>query len=171
MVLVDEQGNELGHMEKLAAHRHGLLHRAFSVFIFDRSGRLLLQQRALSKYHSPGRWSNTCCGHPRPGEAVGQAAQRRLKEELGLRCEPAEVFSFLYRAELENGLVEHELDHVFVGVSDDRPQPDPAEVADTRLISRSDLMNGIRLNPSDFSAWLPLCADRAWDAFELHMRR
>ncbi len=168
--LVDEQGHVLGHMEKLAAHREGLLHRAFSVFVFDGRGELLLQQRAAGKYHSPGLWSNSCCGHPRPGEAVGVAARRRLSEELGFSCELTEVFRFIYRVELADGLIEHELDHVFVGVSDVAPRPDPTEVSAVRSISRSALTTELERAPTSFSSWLPLCAEQAWDAFERQVK-
>ncbi|HNK86555.1 MAG TPA: isopentenyl-diphosphate Delta-isomerase, partial [Flavobacteriales bacterium] len=115
VTLVNERDEVIGRMEKLEAHRVGALHRAFSIFIFNREGRLLLQQRADGKYHSPGLWTNSCCGHPRPGEPTMKAAQRRLHEELGIRCELTEEFTFSYRAEFGNGLIEHELDHVFFG--------------------------------------------------------
>lgn len=164
--LVDERGRVLGHMEKMAAHREGMLHRAFSIFLFDVSGELLLQRRAASKYHSPGLWSNSCCGHPRPGEQVHAAATRRLNEELGLRCDLSEMFKFTYRAELGEGLIEHELDHVFIGLNDRAPRPDPSEVSAVRSIGRHALMTEMRRTPDRFSAWLPLCVGAAWDAFE-----
>src|SRR5687768_17165134 len=115
VILVDEWNREVGADEKLRAHESGALHRAFSVFVFDAAGRLLLQRRARSKYHSGGLWSNTACGHPRPGEGTDEAARRRLREEMGFECGLREAFVFTYRAELEGGLVEHEFDQVFVG--------------------------------------------------------
>src|SRR5918997_6672888 len=115
VILVDEADREVGTGSKLEAHREGALHRAFSVFVFDRRGRLLLQKRAAGKYHSGGLWSNTCCGHPRPGEATAEAARRRLREEMNFDCELRAAFEFLYRAQFTNKLIEHEYDHVFVG--------------------------------------------------------
>ena len=165
VVLVDENDRDLGHMEKIAAHREGMLHRAFSVFIFNSSGELLLQQRAKGKYHSPGLWSNTCCGHPRPGEATQQAAERRLKEEMGTTVQLHPALRFMYRADLDNGLVEHELDHVLVGKCDDDPDPDTSEAMDWRWVGRADLEKEMRAHPALFTAWFPLCAWQAWDAY------
>jgi len=115
LVRVDEHDQEIGVVEKMSAHREGVLHRAFSVFVFDRSGRLLLQRRALDKYHSGGLWSNTCCSHPGPGERPIDAAHRRLEEEMGFDCPLTGGYAFTYRVDVGNGLVEHEFDHVFVG--------------------------------------------------------
>lgn len=165
VVLVDERDREIGYMEKMAAHREGLLHRAFSVFIFNSRGELLLQQRALSKYHSPGLWSNTCCGHPRPGEDVRSAAGRRLKEEMGLSCELLPVFHFSYRAELGDGMIEHELDHVFIGVTDQQPRPAASELSDWRFVTHDVLHEELDLDGSRFTAWFPVCVWRAWDHF------
>ena len=121
IILVDDNDNEIGTMEKQEAHLKGKLHRAISVFIFNSKGDLLLQQRAISKYHSGGLWSNACCTHPRKGESTEKAAKRRLVEEMGMRCDLNFRFSFVYRAELTNGLIEHEFDHVYFGESDDEP--------------------------------------------------
>ena len=155
VILVDEQDRELGAGEKLQAHRDGALHRAFSVFVFDPSGRLLLQKRAAGKYHSGGLWSNTCCGHPRPGEATVDAARRRLREEMNFDCELSEAFDFIYRAELDGALVEHEFDHVFVGeLAGDPPAPDPSEAEDWRWVSMTDLRRGLREEPARYSYWL-----------------
>lgn len=129
VILVDEHDNEIGTEEKIAAHRKGLLHRAFSILVFDSRGRILLQQRAAMKYHWPLAWANTCCSHPRPGEDVLSAAHRRLQEEMGFDCPLEERFTFTYRAVHENGLIEHEFDHVFFGWFDGTPQPDNEEVA------------------------------------------
>src|SRR5918997_6014944 len=125
VILVDERDRVLGASGKLRAHREGALHRAFSVFVFDGEGRLLLQKRARGKYHSAGLWSNTACGHPRPGEATREAARRRLREEMGFDCGLREAFQFLYRAELGGALVEHEYDHVLIGAHEGDPSPDP----------------------------------------------
>jgi len=122
VVLVDENDNEIGVEEKINAHRKGLLHRAFSIFVFNSKNELLLQKRAADKYHSGGLWSNTCCSHPRPGENLKDAAHRRLQEEMGFDCSLREVFSFLYKKSFDNGLTEHELDHVFFGKFDGIPK-------------------------------------------------
>ena len=135
VILVDRLDRELGRTEKMTAHIRGWLHRAFSVFVFDDRGFLLLQRRAHSKYHTPGLWSNTCCSHPRPGEPILQAADRRLQEEMGFSCDLSPAFGFVYRAEFPNGLTEHEFDHVVVGRWNGTPSPDPGEVADWRWIA------------------------------------
>lgn len=169
VILVDERDREIGTDEKLRAHRKGALHRAFSVFIFDQRGRLLLQKRAREKYHSAGLWSNTACGHPRPGEATAAAARRRLREEMSLDCELREAFGFLYRAELEDALVEHEYDHVLVGTHEGEPVPDPSEVEDWRWVSMDELQRGLREEPHLYSYWLKLAVEgdhwRRLDAF------
>jgi len=159
VVLVDEQDREVGTEEKLAAHRKGLLHRAFSVFVFDRAGRLILQRRAAGKYHSAGLWSNTCCGHPRPGEPLERAAKRRLKEEMGFECPLEHVFSFVYRAPLDHGLTEHELDHVFIGRFDGAPRPDRDEVSEWRAADLAELLTDLDNNPARYSVWLPPALD------------
>ena len=160
VILVDECDRELGAGEKLRAHKDGALHRAFSVFIFDRRGRLLLQKRARGKYHSAGLWSNTACGHPRPGEATQEAARRRLREEMSLDCDLREAFEFLYRAELDGALVEHEYDHVFVGTHEgEPPAPDPSEVEDWRWVSMNELRRGLREEPHRYSPWLKLAVE------------
>ena len=163
VVLVDDQDRDAGTLGKLEAHRGGMRHRAFSVFIFDERGHLMLQRRAMGKYHSPGLWSNTCCGHPRPGEEVRAAAERRLMEEMGLACTLHQVFSFTYRAELGDGMIEHELDHVFIGTTDRTPYPDPDEVMEWRCIGRNALDSELASAPAHFTAWLPLCMHKAWE--------
>jgi len=163
VILVDERDREVGSSEKLRAHLTGALHRAFSVFVFDGEGRLLLQKRASGKYHSGGLWSNTACGHPRPGEATAAAARRRLREEMNFDCELREEFSFLYRAELEGGLVEHEYDHVFAGTFAGRPSPDPAEVEDWEWVAIEELRRGVGLEPARYSRWLRIVLeDSGW---------
>ena len=154
VVLVDENDNQIGVGEKLEVHRNGLLHRAFSIFVFNEKRELLLQQRAREKYHSGGLWANTCCSHPFPDEDLNRAAHRRLKEEMGFDCELREVGSFIYRAELEGGLVENELDNVFVGQFEGEPDVNPLEVAEYKWISMKDLYEDITKNPDRYVYWL-----------------
>jgi len=156
VVLVDTADNEVGTAPKLQAHRTGDLHRAISVFVFDSEGRMLLQRRAEGKYHSGGLWSNTCCSHPRPGEPAATAARRRLREEMGLDCELEPVFTFVYRADLDGGLTEHELDHVFVGTTDDSPEPDPDEVGGWRWVEPVEIAREMDSDPALFTAWFPI---------------
>ncbi|MBC7931800.1 MAG: isopentenyl-diphosphate Delta-isomerase [Rubrivivax sp.] len=171
VILVDEQDRELGASEKLRAHAEGVLHRAFSVFVFDRAGRLLLQRRASAKYHSGGLWSNTCCGHPRPGEETAAAAHRRLREEMNFDCELRAAFGFVYRAELDNDLVEHEYDHVFVGEFEGSPAPDPSEVEEWKWVSMDDLRRGLRDEPSQYSYWLRTVVEGGeWRRLDAFMR-
>jgi isopentenyl-diphosphate Delta-isomerase len=152
VVLVDEQDHAVGTASKLAAHRTGALHRAFSVFLFDGRGRLLLQRRALAKYHSGGLWTNTCCGHPRPGESVTDAAGRRLREEMGIACALRPAGAFRYRARLGE-LEEHEFDHVLVGRFDGDPRPAPDEVADWRWVEPDAAARELAEAPDRFTAW------------------
>jgi isopentenyl-diphosphate delta-isomerase len=155
VVLIDEADAALGEGEKLDVHRRGALHRAFSVFAFNAGGALLLQRRALSKYHSGGLWTNTCCGHPRPGESVESAARRRLSEELGMTCgdlAPAGVLR--YRAEIKD-LVENELDHLLVTTVSDEPAPNPDEVVEWRFVALDELSAWLDEEPSAFTAWFP----------------
>ena len=156
VVLVDGEDAELGVAEKQRVHETGQLHRAVSVFLFDRAGRLLLQRRASGKYHSPGLWSNTCCGHPRPGESAIAAALRRLREEMGVECALESRGTFTYRAELGSGLFEHELDHLFVGRFDGAPDPDAGEVGAWRWAPLEALRAECSRYPERFTAWLPL---------------
>ena len=156
VVLVDSQDNELGKMEKLEAHEKGLLHRAFSIFLFNSKGEMLIQQRALSKYHSPGLWTNACCSHPAPNESIIQAGNRRLKEELGLSTELVDAFNFEYRETFENNLTEHELDHVLVGYSEENPILNQEEAKDYRWITWANLLEEINLNPENFTIWFKI---------------
>jgi isopentenyl-diphosphate Delta-isomerase len=160
VILVDEFDNMQGTMEKMAAHRLGKLHRAFSVFIFNSKGELLLQQRALDKYHSGGKWTNTCCSHPVPGEKTFDAAYRRLQQEMGLTCVLEYAFNFIYRADMMNGLSEYEFDHVYVGKSDDIPTPDPNEVAGYRYITMNRLEKELEEMPELYTEWLKICFKR-----------
>lgn len=157
LILVDEQDNEVGVMDKLSAHQKGVLHRAFSVFVFNERGELLLQQRADEKYHSAGLWSNTCCSHPYKGELIKTAINRRLREEMGMLCETDFAFSFIYQANLENGLSEHEFDHVYFGTTDLKPIIEQTEVKDWKYISLKDLAADIDANPQNYTAWLKIC--------------
>jgi len=163
VILVNEQDEVLGTMEKLEAHQKGLLHRAISVFIFDSQGRLLLQQRAADKYHSAGQWTNTCCSHPAPGEPALDAAYRRLEEEMGMQVPLTFAFTFRYRAPFDNGLMEHELDHVFIGYADHSPVPNPAEVAAYRWVDRATIDRENRKNPEDYTAWFKLIYGKVFD--------
>lgn len=157
VILVDTEDKEIGSMEKLEAHLQGRLHRAFSVFVFNKKGELLLQQRALDKYHSPGKWTNTCCSHPRVGEQTPDAAKRRLTEEMGMTCDLQYGFSFTYHAHLEKGLIENEFDHVFFCISDDLPVPNREEVASYKYIGMAELQKSIEVSPQEYSEWLKIC--------------
>ena len=159
VILVDQDDRQIGQMEKQAAHLDPHLHRAFSVFVFNSRGELLLQQRAFSKYHSPGLWTNTCCSHPRDGETVMEAANRRLKEEMGMRCELREVYSFIYKAPVGQGLTEHEFDHVLIGHTDEPPCINTEEVAAWKYTSLDDLENDIRLHPEQYTEWFKITFD------------
>lgn len=160
VVLVDPDDKVMGEMEKIQAHKEGILHRAFSIFVFNTQGEVLLQKRASHKYHSPGLWTNTCCSHPRPGESVLEAAYRRLKEEMGMATRLERKFSFLYKAEFENGLTEHELDHVLFGYSDDKPILNPDEVEDFKYIPMEALTQDIEKHPENYTVWLKHCLNK-----------
>ena len=153
VILVDEEDKELGLMEKMEAHQKGLLHRAFSVFIFNDKGEMLLQKRSANKYHSGGLWTNACCSHPRPGEDIQRAAQRRLHEELGFVTSIEEIFDFIYKSPYENGLTEHEFDHVFIGIYDHKIIPDKKEVSDVCFKSMEEIRSLLHLNPAQFTSW------------------
>jgi isopentenyl-diphosphate delta-isomerase len=153
VILVDENDNETGVMEKLEAHRKALLHRAVSVFIFTSSGKWLLQRRAFDKYHSKGLWTNTCCTHPLPGESEYVAAERRLREEMGISCKLRKLFVFLYNEPMDDELTEHEFDHVFAGICDDEPELNTAEAEDWKWISFDDLHTDILNNPEQYTYW------------------
>ncbi|PID81553.1 isopentenyl-diphosphate delta-isomerase [bacterium DOLJORAL78_65_58] len=163
VVLVNARDEVTGTMEKLQAHREGALHRAVSVVITNARGQMLLQRRAWGKYHSPGLWANAACTHPYLDEDPAIAAQRRLWQEMGLRAELEPLFTFTYRAELDRGLIEHELDHVFQGVTDQDPRPDPAEVAAFRWVSPSILRAEMRRDPDCFAPWFLMIARRMGD--------
>lgn len=156
VILVDENDRQVGLMEKQAAHVNPHLHRAFSIFIFNSKGELLMQQRALSKYHSPGLWTNTCCSHPRDGETLTEATSRRLMEEMGMTCEMHEVYTFIYKAPVGQGLTEHEFDHVWIGRSDETPQINREEVESWKYMSLDDLKVDIQLHPELYTEWFKI---------------
>jgi len=160
VILVGPDDVETGSLEKIEAHRTGALHRAFSIFIMNPSGELLLQRRAAGKYHSAGLWSNSCCGHPRPGETTQDAAKRRLSEEFGFSCDLTHLFSFQYSAVLGDGLMEHEIDHVFVGWSSVDPVPDPQEIGDWRWLGIEQVRVWLEQEPEAFTAWFPAAFQR-----------
>lgn len=153
VILVDINDKEIGIGEKLAVHQAGKLHRAFSIYIFNLKGELLIQKRAAGKYHSGGLWSNTCCSHPRPEEQLDDAVHRRLKEEMNLDCDLKEVNKFIYRIEFDNGLTEHEYLHVFVGKSDDTPVVDSSEAEAWKWIDPKVLQEDMKNNPNTYTYW------------------
>tara|TARA_B100001093_G_scaffold402127_1_gene389874 strand:- start:216 stop:743 length:528 start_codon:yes stop_codon:yes gene_type:complete len=157
VILVDKEDAVLGYMEKQEAHIKGLMHRAFSVFIFNSNNELLLQKRASDKYHSGGLWTNTCCSHPRKDENNISAANRRLKEEMGMECDLEKVFTFTYKARLDKGLTEHEFDHVFFGFTNQKPKINKQEVEDFKYISINDLEEAVVLKPEAFTEWFLIC--------------
>ena len=164
VILVDENDNQLGLMEKIEAHEKALLHRAFSVFIFNKRGELMLQQRALHKYHSPGLWTNTCCSHQRDGESNIEAGKRRLMEEMGFVVELEESTSFIYKAAFDNGLTEHEYDHVMTGYYDKAPEINTDEVADWKWMLMADVKRDIQLNPKNYTAWFKIIFDKFYNS-------
>lgn len=153
VILVDETDKPVGAAEKLEAHKQGLLHRAFSVFIFNSGGEMLLQQRAMHKYHSGGLWSNTCCSHPIPDEATESAAQRRLLEEMGIETPIEKVFDFIYKADFENGMTEHEFDHVFAGQYDGVFIANENEVMNFCYKAMSQVEKELSLQPETYTVW------------------
>ncbi|RLI98564.1 MAG: isopentenyl-diphosphate delta-isomerase [Candidatus Aenigmatarchaeota archaeon] len=161
VILVDEDDNEKGTEEKMKAHEGGgRLHRAFSIFIFNDNGEMLLQKRASSKYHCGGLWTNTCCSHPRPGESLEEAAHRKLKQEMGFDTGLEEVVSFVYRASFENGLTEHELDHVFVGRYKGDPELNPEEAEDFRWMKPQDVKKDVEENPDKYTPWFKIILNK-----------
>lgn len=160
VLLVDEQDNFLGVMDKMEAHEKALLHRAFSVFILNDQGEIMMQQRALHKYHSPGLWTNTCCSHQQEGETNVQAAERRLKEEMGFSTRLEEAFSFIYKAPFDNGLTEHEFDHVLIGYYNQAPEINPTEVADWKWMSTEEIQHELKAHPHLYTEWFKIIFDR-----------
>lgn len=160
VILVDTRDNEVGEMEKMEAHLKGELHRAISVIVYNDQKEMLLQQRAFTKYHTPGLWSNTCCSHPRPGEGVEQAANRRLLEEMGFQCQLVKAFDFVYKASFPNGLIEHEFDHVFFGKFNLEPFINPEEAHAYRWIGMDELMQEMKNSPDEFTIWFRLIMEQ-----------
>jgi isopentenyl-diphosphate Delta-isomerase len=156
VILVNEQDEATGIMEKMEAHEKAVLHRAFSVFIFNKEGFMLLQQRALTKYHSPGLWTNACCSHPFPGEETIDAALRRMKEELGFSTSIQKAFHFTYKAAFDNGLTEHEFDHVFVGTYEGALQLNTEEVKDITYKSMEEIAADLETVPHHYTAWFKI---------------
>ena len=163
VVLVDQNDKQIGTMEKMEAHEKALLHRAFSIFIFNDKNELLLQQRALSKYHSPGLWTNTCCSHPREEEKTIDAAHRRMKEEMGFDCDFEEAFSFIYNSDVGQGLVEHEFDHVFIGNSTKKPNINPDEVHDWKYMPMNIIREDMNKTPEKYTVWFRIAFDEVED--------
>ena len=160
VILVNENDEQLGLMPKMEAHEKALLHRAFSVFTFNDKGELLLQQRAATKYHSPLLWTNTCCSHQRDGESNIEAGMRRLQEEMGFVCDLKEVFSFVYKAPFDNGLTEHEFDHVMVGTYNINPVINKEEVENFKWMTVDDVKTDMENYPENYTAWFRIIFDR-----------
>ena len=167
VILVDTNDNPIGVMPKMEAHKKALLHRAFSVFILNQNGELSLQQCALHKYHSPGLWTNTCCSHQRDGETNVFAGKRRLKEEMGFNTSLKELFSFIYKAPFDNGLTEHELDHVLLGYYEDTPKVNPEEVQSWKWMDLKQIEFAIKANPKDYTAWFKIIFDRFYNYIKI----
>ncbi len=166
VVLVNENDEVVGAMEKIEAHEKALLHRAFSVFIINKNNELMLQRRALGKYHSPGLWTNTCCSHPRVNESYESGAHRRMVEEMGFDCELKDIFSFIYKAPFDNGLTEHELDHVFVGYCDTEPVINPDEVDSWKWIALDELKKDIKNTPDNYTIWFKIIFEKFSEYFD-----
>ena len=165
VILVDKHDNQLGLMEKIEAHKKAVLHRAVSVFILNDNNELLIQQRALSKYHSPALWTNTCCSHPRDGESVLDAGARRLKEEMGFETKLDSLLSFVYRAKFDNGLTEHEFDHVLFGYYNDDPSINKLEVMDWKWVNLDFLKNDIITNSDLYTIWFKIIFEKFYKNF------
>jgi isopentenyl-diphosphate delta-isomerase len=167
VILVNEHDEQIGIMEKLEAHQKGMLHRAFSVFVFNKKGELLLQQRASGKYHSAELWTNTCCSHPSPGEDVIKAAHRRLQEEMGFNTTLDYAFHFIYKTDFENGLMEHELDHVFIGHYDGPVEPNSDEVKDYCFMKVPAILESMEQRPLKYTSWFKIALPRLANSFAL----
>lgn len=170
VILVDEHDKEYDSMGKMEAHKKGLLHRAFSIFIFNSKGEMLLQQRALQKYHSGGLWTNACCSHPQPGDVLVEAAGKRLMEEMGFTTKLEKAFDFVYRTDFDNGLTEHEFDHVFVGEYDDKVSINPEEVTDFCYKTMEDIRYSLQTHPQKYTAWFRLAFPMITDWWEKHYK-
>ncbi|MCX2838658.1 isopentenyl-diphosphate Delta-isomerase [Salinimicrobium sp. MT39] len=160
VILVNEKDEQIGLMPKMEAHEKALLHRAFSVFVFNDKNELMIQQRALGKYHSPGLWTNTCCSHQREGETNIEAGKRRLQEEMGFSTELKDTVSFIYKAPFDNGLTEHEFDHILVGYYNEEPNLNPEEAHAYKWVSLEDLKKDMKDNPEIYTAWFKIIFDK-----------
>jgi len=166
VILVNQKDEPIGLMPKMEAHEKGLLHRAFSVFIFNEKNELMLQQRALSKYHSPGLWTNTCCSHQREGETNIEAGKRRLQEEMGFTAELEDTISFIYKAPFDNGLTEHEFDHILVGNYNEEPSLNPVEAEAWKWMALDDVANDMENNPSEYTEWFKIIFEKYYQSIE-----
>ena len=166
VILVNEKDEQIGLMEKIEAHEKALLHRAFSVFVFNEKNELMIQQRALSKYHSPGLWTNTCCSHQREGETNIDAGKRRLQEEMGFSTDLKDTISFIYKAPFDNGLTEHEFDHILVGNFEGEPNLNPDEVAAWKWVSLEDLKEDMKKNPDIYTEWFKIIFDKYYSSIQ-----
>lgn len=166
VILVNEKDEPIGLMGKMEAHEKALLHRAFSVFVFNDKNELMIQQRALGKYHSPGLWANTCCSHQREGETNIEAGKRRLQEEMGFTTELRDSISFIYKAPFDNGLTEHEFDHILIGEYNEEPKINPDEVHDWKWISLEAIKQDIQANPSSYTEWFKIIFDKYYKHIE-----
>ena len=167
VILVNENDEQIGLMPKMEAHEKALLHRAFSVFVFNDYNELMLQQRAMHKYHSPGLWTNTCCSHQREGESNIQAGKRRLQEEMGFVTDLKEVISFIYKAPFDNGLTEHEFDHVIIGNYNNKPIINPDEVADWKWMSLEAIKADMEVNPELYTAWFKIIFEKFYESINI----
>jgi len=166
VILVNQNDEQIGLMPKMEAHEKGLLHRAFSVFVFNEKNELMLQQRAHSKYHSPGLWTNTCCSHQREGESNIAAGKRRLQEEMGFSTELKDTISFIYKAPFDNGLTEHEYDHILVGNFYEEPRLNEEEAAAWKWISLEDVKKDMAVNPSIYTEWFKIIFDKYYQTIK-----
>ncbi len=166
VILVNQKDEPIGLMPKMEAHEKGLLHRAFSVFIFNEKKQLMLQQRALSKYHSPGLWTNTCCSHQREGETNIEAGKRRLQEEMGFTAELEDTISFIYKAPFDNGLTEHEFDHILVGNYNEAPNLNAEEAEDWKWMDLEEIKKDMEFNPSAYTEWFKIIFEKYYQSIE-----
>jgi len=166
VILVNEKDEPIGLMPKMEAHEKGLLHRAFSVFVFNDKNELMLQQRALSKYHSPGLWTNTCCSHQREGESNIQAGKRRLQEEMGFTTNLKDTMAFIYKAPFDNGLTEHEFDHILVGNFNDLPNLNPQEVSAWKWMKLEEVKTDMKNHPERYTEWFKIIFDKYYQSIQ-----
>ena len=170
VILVNENDEPTGAIEKMEAHEKALLHRAFSIFIFNSKGEMLLQQRAMKKYHSGGLWSNACCSHPQPGEETYEAAQRRLNEEAGFTTPLKKIFDFIYKMEFDNGLTEYELDHVFTGIYDGKINLNKEEVMNFCYKRMEDIRHSLQTHPQKYTAWFQIAFPKVEEWWSSHFQ-